>query len=302
MKAEEQPLSWRIGRHSLTTAHPSKVYWPKEGYTKLDLLTYYRDMAATLIPYFANRPVTIRFFPRGIEDISFYRRDFGGVELPGMRTETYVEVNQDKTLEVLLITHQIGLLEWVSRGGLEFHLWSATVPNFAKPDLVIFDLDTHSILDFEKVLYTALQLRNLLAAKGLKSYPKTSGGTGLHVYVPVDAENEYLPVRNWVMEIGKELTRQFPKIIAMPSKGSGTHQKGKVTIDIMQNVISRNTIAPYSARAVPGAPVSAPLRWEEIEKDDFLPKDFNITTMKDRVLEQGDLFSEVLSNKQELVL
>ncbi len=299
---EEKPIIWNVEGYELHITHPGKLYWPKAGYSKLNLLQYYKNMAPILLPYFKDRPVTIHYFPRGIEDFSFYKRNFADDEEDGnlFHTVPYEEISQDKTIRVPLIDTTAGLLYFASKGGIEFHLWSSLMPNYNHPDIAIFDFDVNKNVSFENVLQAASYLNELLGAMQLKSYPKTTGGSGLHVYVPIVTKYSFKQVRAWVKGISDVLTKTYPNLIAPQSKSGKTHNSNKVTVDYLQNVVSRNTAAPYSARGYANAPVSTPLTWEEVNKGGFLPKDFNIITVPKRVESLGDLFAEVLRNKQKL--
>jgi bifunctional non-homologous end joining protein LigD len=299
---ENSTETWKLKGYELIISHPAKIYWPKAGYTKLDLLHYYKDIAPVMLPYFANRPVTLHYFPRGIEDFSFYKRNFEEEEEDEnlFHTMLYKEVSQDKTIQVLLIDTIAGLLFFASKGCIEFHLWSSKMPNNSSPDMAIFDFDVSNKIDFKKVLLAADYLNELLTSMNLKSYPKTTGGSGFHVYIPIVPNYSFKQVREWVKNISERLAEEHPELITTQRKNGKTHISDKVTVDYLQNVISRNTVAPYSARAYLNATVSTPVTWEEVKKGNFSPKDFTIKSVSERVEKLGDLFSEVLTNKQEL--
>jgi len=303
-KTIKTSIIWNVDSYDLTISNPQKLYWSKEGYTKLDVLYYYKSMAHTLLPYFKNRPVTIKFFPRGIEGFSFYKRNFEDKEQSKnlFRTASYKEITQDKIIQVPLIDTTSGLLWFASKGGIEFHLWSSKMPNYSYPDIAIFDFDANKDTDFDAVLQAAFYLNELLNSMNLKGYPKTSGGSGLHVYVPIIAEYSFKLVREWVKNMSDQLANKYPDLITIQKERGKTHVGDKITIDYLQNVISRNTAAPYTVRAYANAPVSTPLTWEEVRKGGFLPKDFNMMSVPKRVEKLGDLFSEVLTYKQHLII
>jgi bifunctional non-homologous end joining protein LigD len=302
IKIEEKPIIWNIEGYELQITHPNKIYWPKDRFTKMDVMSYYKRISSIILPYFKNRPATLHYFPRGIEGFSFYKRNFEITDDNGklFRTASYKEKSKNKTIQVPLIDSTAGLLWFASKGGFEFHLWSSKMPNYAKPDIAIFDLDTNENNPFEDILKVSLNLKELLISIGLKSYPKTSGGTGMHVYVPIVPKYSFEHVREWVKKISLEIERQYPKLITTQRDRGKTHTSDKVTIDYLQNVVSRNTVAPYSIRGYSGAYISTPLSWEEVKKGGLLPKDFTIKNVVDRVEKLGDLFSGVLTKKQSL--
>ncbi|GAA4281661.1 non-homologous end-joining DNA ligase [Gaetbulibacter aestuarii] len=298
------PLVWQIDDHDLVISNPKKIYWPGEGISKLELLEYYKAMAPTLLPYFKERPFTVQFFPRGINDFSYYKRNFDeeSDHYDHFTTASYDEISQHKSIQVPLLDKAIGLLWLASKGGIEFHLWGSKMPDYEYPDMVIFDLDISPKTNFKKVLEAALHLRDLLKEHGLKSFSKTSGGKGLHVYVPIKAKYSFEFVREWAKTIDQELMDRYPRLITSERQGQKTHAGDKVTIDYMQNVISRNTAAPYTVRAFKKAPVSAPISWEEVAKAHITPADFTIKNMPERLQNIGDIFKPVLTLKQDVSL
>lgn len=301
-ETREAGKTWNINGFELTITKPNKLYWPEVAYTKLDLLNYYKAMAPVLLPYFKNRPATIKFFPEGIEGLSYYKRNFDD-EIKDRRlftTVPYSEKSQVKIIQVPIISSTAGILWFASKGGIEFHLWSSKVPKFEFPDIAIFDLDVRDLSHFKNVLKVASYLCDALSEINLKSYAKTSGGMGIHVYVPIVPHYSFEIIRAWVKSIGDELADKYPDLITTKTKSRKTHDSKKVTIDYVQNVISRNTVAPYSVRAYKKAPVSTPLSWDEIRAGGFLPTDFTIENVPKRVEKKGDIFAEVLNHKEIL--
>ena len=290
--------TWQVDGRSLTVSHLQKTFWPEDGLSKGEMLAYYRQMAPLMLPYFQDRPVTARVFPNGIHGFSYYRRDLPDNAPDWLRYADYEPVTTGKTIQVPLIDDAAGLLWLANQGGIEFHLWAARLPNLAEPDMAIFDLDVGAKADFGDVLQAALRLREALTAVNLQSYAKTSGGTGLHVYVPLSPGYTFDFVREWVKGIAIQLEAAHPDLMAVAH--GRTHEGQTVTIDYAQNSIGRNTAAPYTLRARPGAPVSAPLTWEEVADGRITPADFNIHTMPQRTADHGDLFLPVLTEKQSI--
>lgn len=303
MKLEkENILIWNLDGYDLEITNPQKLYWPEEGITKTDVLNYYKQMSTILLPYFKNRPATLHYYPKGIKGFSFYKRDFADQDEHKelFSTASYEEISQDKTIKVPLIDSAAGLLWFVSKGGFEFHLWSSKMPNYKKPDIAIFDLDANKNTPFKNVLKAAWHLNELLISNGLKGYPKTTGGTGMHIYVPIISKYSFEYVRSWVKNISEKLEEQYPDLITTQREGGKTHSSDKVAIDYLQNVISRNTVAPYSVRGYSGAPVSTPLLWDEVKKGGLHPTDFTMENVPKRIETLGDLFKDVLTLKQEI--
>ena len=301
MSEEGSPITWIIDEYKLTINYPNKIYWPENNITKIQLLEYYKQMAHTMLPYFNNRPITLHYFPKGIEnDLQFYKRNITNVPTDIIKLVEYDEKSQDKVINIPIVESVAGLLYFASKGVIEFHLWNATYPHLNNPDIAVFDLDIDTKNNFNSALEVALILNKYLEEFNLKSYCKTTGGTGLHIYVPILPKYTHEQVRFWVKSVGQTLSEQHPNKITTKTISGKTHESSKVTIDYLQNTISRTMIAPYSVRGYKNAPVSTPLSWEEIKIGHFLPKDFNLKTMPSRIQKTGDLFKEVLTLKQEL--
>ena len=298
---EGNPVFWQIDGYNLEIKYPNKPYFPQVHIHKLETVSYYRDIASIMLPYLKDRPATLHYFPRGVEGgVSFYKRDLKNAPSEIIKLVPYDELTQDKTILVPIINTKAGLLYFASKGVIEFHLWNTTYTNYQTPDFAVFDLDIESLTDFGLVLKASLVLKEELDKLKVKSFIKTSGGTGLHVYVPVKAIYTHEQVREWVKNVGKILMEKHSDFITVNRIGGKTHTNGMVTIDYLQNAISRSMVAPYSLRATPKATVSTPLSWKEVAEGNFLPTDFTLKTVPKRIAEKGDLFAGVLTEKQEL--
>ncbi len=297
---EGAPVYWQIDGFEIEIKYPGKIFWREENFTKLDLVTYYRDMAATIMPYLERRPVTLHYFPQGLHGVSFYKRDFKS-ELPGLvGTYPYHELSQDKIIRVPVVKSRAGIVYLASKACVEFHTWASKITDIYHPTWAVFDLDIDSAEDFQKVLEAATLINEYLDTMGIKSFAKTSGGSGMHIIVPVKPVYEFKTVKNWVKSVGEKLQKEHPDLFGLPEKSNKTHESGKVVIDYRQNIITRNTASVYTVRAKKGATVSTPVTWDEVRNKSFMPADFNIKTVPQRVKEKGDLFKELLGLKQEL--
>jgi bifunctional non-homologous end joining protein LigD len=193
-----------------------------------------------------------------------------------------------------LIDTAAGLLWFANQGAIEFHLWGSHTPDLTQPDL-----DAGEAASFETLREAALRLHDALEQAGVRGYPKTSGGSGLHVFVPLSPGHTFQRVRTWVKAVGEQLADAHPKLMAL-SRG-GTHQGGHVTIDYAQNSVGRNTAAPYTLRAHPVHPmVSTPLTWAELEEGTIDPANLSPQVVLSRVERLGDLFAPVLQGDQRI--
>jgi len=297
---EGQPIYWNIDGVQIEIKYPGKLYWPDNHITKLELVTYYKEIADIMMPYLEKRPVTLHYFPRGIHQISFYKRDYSK-PVPGLiDTYPYKEISQDKTIRVPIIASKTGIIYLASKGCIEFHTWASTVPDVMHPTWAVIDLDVAVSNKFDLILDAASLINEFLSSIKIQSFPKTSGGSGMHIYIPIKRIYEFDFVRNWVMQLGLKMQSLHPDIFTVPQKQNRTHNTDKVVIDYMQNVITRNTASVYTVRAKKNAPVSTPVTWDEIAKKTFKPIDFNLKTVPKRIREKGDLFAPVLNLEQEL--
>ena len=289
--------TWQFGDQSVQVTHLEKAYWPQAGFTKGDLLDYYRQIAPVVLPYLKDRPVTLRVYPQGVEGASYYLRDCPEQAPDWLRRVQYQPKTVSHPVPLPLIDATAGLVWFANQGAIEFHLWSSQTPDLSQPDLAIFDLDAGSTASFAAVREAALRLHDVLGQAGVSGYPKTSGGGGLHVFVPLAPGHTFERVRAWVKGVGQQLADTHPDLVAL-ARGA-THQGGRVTVDYAQNSVGRNSATPYTLRAHPVHPtVSTPLTWKELEEGGLDPASLSPQVVLERVERLGDLFAPVLKRDQ----
>jgi bifunctional non-homologous end joining protein LigD len=263
------------------------------------MLRYYVQIAPVALPYLKDRPVTLRVYPQGVEGAFYYLRDCPQEAPDWLRRASYQPKTVSHPVPLPLLDSVAGLLWFANRGAIEFHLWGSHLPDLTQPDLAMFDLDPGETASFDVVREAALRLHDALEQAGVKGYPKTSGGGGLHVFVPLALGHTFERVRTWVKAVGQRLAPSYPELIALAH--GATHQGGRVTIDYAQNSIGRNTAAPYTLRAHPVHPtVSTPLTWEELDAGTIQPTDLTPQVVLERVGRLGDLFAPVLQADQRI--
>jgi bifunctional non-homologous end joining protein LigD len=290
---------WHLGNQTVQVTHLEKVYWPQTGFTKGELLDYYRQIAQVLLPYLKDRPVTLRMYPQGVEGTSYYLRDCPADAPEWLRRVTYRPKTVSHPVPLPLIDTAAGLLWFANQGAIEFHLWGSLAPELAQPDLAIFDLDAGSTASFDVLREAALRLHDALEQAGIRGYPKTSGGGGLHIFVPLAPGYTFEHVRRWAKAMGQQFASKYPDLIAV-ARGA-THQGGHVTVDYAQNSLGRNTATPYTLRAHLDHPtVSTPLSWEELDAGKITPASLTPQVVLDRISRMGDLFAPVLQADQRI--
>ncbi len=293
--------TWHVGNQMVQVTHLEKVYWPQTVFTKGEVLEYYRQIAPVLLPYLKDRPVTLRMYPQEVEGTSYYLRDCPVDAPEWLRRVAYQPKTVNHPVPLPLIDTAAGLLWFANQGAIEVHLWSSRTPDLTQPDLAIFDLDAGSTASFELMREAALRLHDALEQAGVRGYPKTSGGGGLHIFVPLAPGYTFERVRGWVKAMGNELASKYPDLIA-PARGA-THLEGCVKVDYAQNSLGRNTATPYTLRAHPDHPtVSTPLTWEELELDagTITPASLSPQIVLERISRMGDLFAPALQADQRI--
>jgi bifunctional non-homologous end joining protein LigD len=286
----EQSQVKRFGGHDLKFTNLSKVYWPEEGVTKRDLLNYYYQVAPYILPYIQDRPQTLNRYPNGILGKTFYQKDVKGKAPEWINTFPYHSYADGKDKEFLVCTNEASLLYIAAMGCIEINPWSSRVQTPDHPDWCIIDLDPDKNT-FEQVIEAACVTKEILDAIGVTAFPKTSGSTGLHIYIPLGAKYTYEQSKEFGRVIAKLVHGQLPGFTSIERKVAD--RGGKMYIDFLQNRPQATVAAPYSLRPKPGAPVSMPLHWIEVKKG-LQIKDYTIFNALERIKEQGDLFKGVL--------
>ena len=299
----EEPLTDRVkkGSRELKLSNLDKVFFPKEGIAKGDLLEYYRAVAPVLVPHLKERPFTMVRYPDGIEGKKFFQKDAPSHMpewIPRFRTQvsTRESPRQRKWVNFPVVNDELALLWMVNMGCVDMNTWYSRVDKPERPDWVLFDLDPSADVGFRETVQVALLVKQALDAFGLVGFPKTSSAEGMHVLVPIERRYTYSD------------TRQFAEIvagaIARTHRGLATTEWTKskrrgVLIDSNQNGEGKTIASAYSVRPRPGAPVSTPLRWSELNED-LDPLSFTMPVVLERVRKHGDLFQGVLTTKQRL--
>jgi bifunctional non-homologous end joining protein LigD len=279
-----------IGKQPMTFTHLSKIYWPAEKITKRDLLNYYYEAAPVMLPYLKDRPQSLNRHPNGIGGKAFFQKDVSGKVPEWINTFPYHSEGDDRDKEFLVCTNEASLLYMVSLGCIEINPWSSRVQTPDQPDWCIIDLDPDNNT-FDQVMETALITHQLLEEWGASNFCKTSGSTGLHIYIPLGAKYTYDQSKEFARLIVARVNKELPKTtsIERPVK----NRKGKIYLDFLQNRPQATLAAPYSVRPKPGATVSMPLHWEELTRG-LSMKDFTMNNAMARIAEKGDIFKKVL--------
>jgi len=279
----------------LTFNHLSKVYWPEDGITKRDMFNYYDQVAGYMVPYLKDRPMSLHRFPNGIHGPAFYQKDVKDKAPDCMRTMPHT-TSDGVEKEYLVATNKASLLWMASLGCIEINPWFSRASSPDNPDFCVIDLDPDK-QHFDQVIEAAQKVREVCDAIGVPTYPKTSGSTGIHIYIPLGAKYTYDQSQMFAKIIVTLVQKQIPEYTTLERMVK--NRSGKMYLDFLQNRPDATIAGVYSLRPKPGATVSMPLTWNEV-KPGLTMRDFTIHNAIPRLKETGDLFKGVLGEGIDL--
>ncbi|WP_027346050.1 non-homologous end-joining DNA ligase [Hamadaea tsunoensis] len=284
-KAEAQ--TFEIGNRSVKLSSPDKVMFPDRGFTKRDVFDYYVTVGESMLRAVGNRPTTLQRFPEGIGGEVFYQKRVPERGTPDWLTTAEITFPSGRKATELCPT-EVAHLAWAAQmGTIVFHPWPVRQADTDRPDELRIDLDPQPGTDFGDAVAVALQAREVLAEAGLTAWPKTSGGRGVHLYVRIRPEWDFIAARHAVIAFGRELERRNPEKVTM---AWWKEERGeRIFIDFNQMCRDRTIAAPYSLRANPRATVSTPVTWDELP--DVGPDDFDLRTVPELLARRGDAWA-----------
>jgi bifunctional non-homologous end joining protein LigD len=272
--------------------HPEKVLFPDDGITKGELAAYYEAIAPVMVPHISGRPVTMERYPSGIGSKGFFHKDVSK-GFPDWLERVEVP-KKDGVVHHPIVRDARSLLWITNQNCITPHVWTSRVPNLYYPDICVFDLDP-SRPDLDRLNEAAFALRDLLAELDLTSWVKTSGSKGLHIVVPLDGKTKMGDVARFANAIGAALVERHPD--RLTQEFSKADRGTRIYVDTGRNGYSATFAAAYAVRAKPGAPVSAPCTWEELERGDASPQAFTVRNMAERVAGVGDLWADIRKSR-----
>jgi bifunctional non-homologous end joining protein LigD len=287
------------GGRRITLTNLDKLYWPREGITKGHLLDHYLRMAPVLVPHVAGRAQILKRYPDGIERDFFFQHNVGDQAPPWMGTAELSRSGRsdEKTSRYAVVDDALGLLWLANLGCIDLNPWQSLADAPDQPTHVLFDLDPADGLPFDRVVETALLVREALEGLGLRGYPRTSGASGMHVMVPIEPGPDFEAVRLFAQVVAEALVRTHPALVTVERVVA---KRGpRVYLDAHQNGRGRSIASVYSVRPRPGAPVATPLRWDEV-RPGLDPREFTVGAVARRVDRDGDLAEGMLTDLQPL--
>ena len=288
--AQEQIV--KVNGQEVKLTHQQKVYWPAEGYTKGNLIRYYDTVSRFILPYLKNRPESMNRFPNGIKGESFYQKDIGDSVPEWLLTAPVFSESNQKEINYVVCNNRASLLYLANLGCIELNPWNSTLQQLDFPTYMIIDIDPSEKNSFDQVIETALATKQVLEQCGAVTYCKTSGASGLHIFVPLNNKYNYEQVKDFAHLVAIKVTELLPDTTTL-ERNLKKRGDRKIYVDYLQNRKGQTIASAYSVRPKPGATVSTPLNWKEVKKG-LHPSQFTIQTIPKRLEKLGDLFKPVL--------
>jgi bifunctional non-homologous end joining protein LigD len=287
----------KAGKYKVAVSNRHKIFWPAEGFTKGDVLDYYDKMADFILPHLKGRPLSLKRNPNGIRDEGFYHKD------AGEHAPEYADVfkvksgSNNKVIDYIVCNNKATLLYLVNLGCIEMNPWNSTTKYPDKPTWIVIDIDPSKKNSFPEVVDTALATKMILDKAGVKGYCKTSGASGLHVYISLKNKYDYTTVKDFAHIIASLVQEQLPKTTTL--ERSLSKRGDRIYVDFLQNRSGQTLASAYSLRPVPGATASAPLEWKEVNHS-LQPSAFTIQNLYERATKKGDLFLPVITDQTSI--
>ena len=285
-----------VGGRTLTISNAAKVLWPRDGYTKGDLIAYYRTVSKWLVPHLEDRPLTLQRYPDGIDKQSFFEKQAPKYKPDWIPTVALAADENSRKVAYMLCNDEATLVWCANLASIVLHTWYSHVPTTDRPDYLLFDLDTCSKTTTKTLAEVALAFRSELEAIGLPSLVKTSGGSGLHVVIPLKNKYDYEAIKRFAEIVAHHINAQLPELTTL-ERTISRRPTTSVYLDYVQVGRGKTVVPPYVVRARDGAPVSMPLDWSEVEEmkrkratPESVIGRWTIRTAPGRLKTEGDLW------------
>lgn len=293
---DAQETALTIEGRRLKFTNLKKMFYPADGYTKRDVINFYAAVAPLLVPHLRARPLSLRRYPNGIESEGFFQKQAADSFPAWLHTES-IQTDKESRTDFVVCDDKASLLYLANLGCIDQNPWMSRVGSLQNPDFILIDLDPYHCA-FDRIVEAAQVVKQKLDLIGLSGYPKTTGGDGMHIYIPVETRYTYAQTRSFAEILARWVTAERPDLFTTP-RTVAAREKGKVYFDWMQNAEGKTISAPYVLRAYPGAPVATPLKWEEVRAG-LKPTQFHIGNVLRRFERVGDLFTGVLNKPQQM--
>ncbi|WP_300687510.1 DNA ligase D [Chryseobacterium sp.] len=282
----------KIGKQELKLTNQNKIYFPEDDITKSDVIDFYQSISKYILPHLKDRPQSMNRYPNGIKGLSFFQKDAAEETPEWIETQKVFSESSDKYINYIICNDKETLAYLNNLGCIELNIWTSKIKKADNPDYLVLDLDPSEKNSFEDVIETAYAVKEVLDLAGVDGYPKTSGSSGIHVYIPMNAKYSYDQVKDFGHLLMQIVQKKLPDLTTL-ERSLQKRDKNKIYLDYLQNRRGQTLASVYSLRPKDGAPVSMPLQWEEV-KNGLKPTDFNIHNALERLKDKGDIFKPVL--------
>jgi bifunctional non-homologous end joining protein LigD len=295
--------SWTVYGRELRITNLDKVLFPprtkrEKPVTKRDLIRYAAQIAPIALPYLQRRALNLHRYPNGAEQKGFWHKELPGHAPDWLPRWDNPEADEGETRTYLVVDEPAALVWAANFGALEWHAWTSRVDHPRRPTYALIDLDPGETTKWADLLVLARLHRTALEHVGVRARPKITGRRGIQIWIPITPGPSFTETREWVEQLSKTVGAVVPELVSW--KWQKNERGGLARLDYTQNAINKTLVAPYSPRPAPGAPVSAPIEWDELDDPKLRPDRFTVRTIMDRVQERGDLFRDVLDQHQRL--
>ena len=295
--------TWTLQGHELALTNLDKVLFPaREGgvdVTKRGLVRYYAQMGPWILPYLAERPLNLHRYPDGVTRKGFWQKQAPKYVPAWIRRWRNDEADPDESTEYLVLDSTAGLAWLANHAAVELHPWTSKIPEVHHPTYALVDLDPGEDTSWDDLLVLARLHRTALEHLGMRGYPKTTGQRGLQIWIPIEPGSTFDETREWVAQLSRAVGGVAPDLVS--TKWEKRSREGRARLDYTQNAINKTLVAPYSVRAAPGASVSVPITWEELDDPDLRSDRWDVHSAPERVSAIGDPMAPILTDPQRLV-
>ncbi|HET8964013.1 MAG TPA: non-homologous end-joining DNA ligase, partial [Chitinophagales bacterium] len=296
-EVQNNNVEMRVGEYKVSVTNRQKIFWPDEGFIKGDVIDYYDKNYRTILPYLKDRPLSLKRNPNGIRDEGFYHKDAGEKVPKFVKVFKVKSESNNKIIDYIVCNNKATLIYLANLGCIEMNPWNSTIKHIDKPTWMVIDIDPSPKNTFIQVVDAALATKQILDKAGVKSYCKTSGATGLHIYVPLKNKYDYNTVKEFAHIVVQLVTEELPDFTTL--ERSLSKRGDNIYMDYLQNRTGQTLASAYSLRPVPGASVSMPLEWKEVNHK-LNPLDFTLQNAAKRIAKKGDIFKPVLTQSNNL--
>ena len=289
----------KIGKQELKLTNQNKIYFPEDDITKGDVIDFYQSISKYILPHLKDRPQSMNRYPNGIKGLSFFQKDAAEETPEWIEIQKVFSESGDKYINYIICNDRETMAYLNNLGCIELNIWTSKIKKADNPDYLVLDLDPSEKNSFEDVIETAQAVKEVLDLAGVGGYPKTSGSSGIHVYIPMNAKYSYDQVKNFGHLLMQMVQKKLPDLTTL-ERSLQKRDKNKIYLDYLQNRRGQTLASVYSLRPKNGAPVSMPLEWKEVKKG-LKPTDFNIHNSLDRLKEKGDIFKPILGKGVDML-